>query len=285
MKTVRTAPRLAFAAAALVLAMAAVRAQNAEPQGEAGVRFKSGVELVNVTATVSDSLGRFVPGLQRDDFLVYEDNNPVEIMEFSAERVPVSLGIALDTSGSMAGSKMEAARAALTRFTEELLDRADELFLYRFSNYPGLAQGWTNDRQRILYALDRMTPNGGTAMYDAVEGRDSPGAAGPEPQAGARCDLGRQRYGQPRGHPRPQAADSRERGPGVRRRDRRRRRGHCAPWACSAPASHPDADPVSIPGNAPRPQLASAPADRRIRAAISGTAGSTTASTPPRCAR
>jgi VWFA-related protein len=169
MKTVTTAPRLVLAAAALVLAMAAVRAQNAEPQGDAGVRFKSGVELVNVTATVSDSMGRFVPGLERDDFLVYEDNNPVDIMEFSAERVPVSLGIVLDTSGSMAGHKMEAARAALTRFTEELLDRADELFLYRFSNYPGLAQGWTNDRQRILYALDRMTPYGGTAMYDAVE--------------------------------------------------------------------------------------------------------------------
>jgi len=169
MKTITTAPRLVLAAAALVLAMAAVRAQNAEPQGDAGVRFKSGVELVNVTATVSDSMGRFVPGLQRDDFLVYEDNNPVEIMEFSAERVPVSLGIVLDTSGSMAGQKMEEARAALTRFTEELLDRADELFLYRFSNYPGLAQGWTNDRRRILYALDRMTPYGGTAMYDAVQ--------------------------------------------------------------------------------------------------------------------
>jgi VWFA-related protein len=168
MKTVTTAPSPVLAAAALVLAMAAVRAQDAEPQGEAGVRFKSGVELVNVTATVSDSMGRFVPGLERDDFLVYEDNNPVEIMQFSAERVPVSLGIVLDTSGSMAGQKMEEARTALTRFTEELLDRADELFLYRFSNYPGLAQGWTNDRRRILYALDRMTPYGGTAMYDAV---------------------------------------------------------------------------------------------------------------------
>ena len=154
-----------------MLAVAAVRAQNAEPPSDSGVRFKSGVELVNVTATVSDSFGRFVPGLGRDDFLVYEDDSPVEVLQFSAERVPVSLGIVLDTSGSMAGQKMEEARAALTRFTEELLDRADELFLYRFSNYPGLAQGWTNDRQRILYALDRMTPYGGTAMYDAVERR------------------------------------------------------------------------------------------------------------------
>jgi len=168
MKILTTSLRPALAATALVLAVAAVRAQNAETPSDSGVRFKSGVELVNVTATVSDSSGRFVPGLGRDDFLVYEDNNPVEVLQFSAERVPVSLGIVLDTSGSMAGRKMEEARASLTRFTQELLDRADELFLYRFSNYPRLAQGWTNDRQRILDALDRMTPYGGTAMYDAV---------------------------------------------------------------------------------------------------------------------
>ena len=164
------APRAAFAAAAIALVVVSLRAQNPDPAGpgEQGVRFKSGVELINVTATVSDENGRFVPGLRQDDFLVYEDNTPVEITQFSAERVPVSLGIVLDTSGSMAGNKMEAARAALTRFTDELLERADELFLYRFSNYPSLAQGWTSDRGRMLYALDRMTPYGGTAMYDAV---------------------------------------------------------------------------------------------------------------------
>src|SRR4051812_9470110 len=56
-------------------------------------RFKSGVELINVTATVSDTSGRFVSGLQQDDFIVYEDDKPVSVTHFSAERVPVSLGI------------------------------------------------------------------------------------------------------------------------------------------------------------------------------------------------
>ena len=173
MTLVHRAACVVAVAAVAALGFVSLRAQNPQsttPDSPAdpGVRFKSGVELINVTATVSDANGRFVSGLQQDDFLVYEDNNPVEVMQFSAERVPVSLGIALDTSGSMAGNKMEAAREALTRFTQDLLDRADELFLYRFSTYPSLAQGWTNDRQRLLYALDRMTPNGGTAMYDAV---------------------------------------------------------------------------------------------------------------------
>ena len=131
-------------------------------------RFRSGVELINVTATVSDGSGRFVSGLRVEDFRVYEDDRPVEVTHFSAERVPVSLGIALDTSGSMAGDKIQEARAALGRFFYDLLDRQDEIFLYRFSNYPVLLQTWTTDRRVLSGALDRITVNGGTAMYDAV---------------------------------------------------------------------------------------------------------------------
>jgi Ca-activated chloride channel homolog len=131
-------------------------------------RFKSGVELINVTATVSDTSGRFVSGLRQDDFVVYEDDKPVSVTHFSADRVPVSLGIAVDTSGSMAGSKIQAAQSALDRFLFDLLDKDDEIFLYRFSNVPMLLQGWTRDRQLLSHALGRLTPNGGTAMYDAV---------------------------------------------------------------------------------------------------------------------
>jgi Ca-activated chloride channel family protein len=138
------------------------------PQSNDAFRFRSGVELINVTATVSDASGRFVPGLRQDDFSVFEDNQLVEVTHFSAERVPVSLGIALDTSGSMAGEKIREAESALSRFAYELLDKEDEMFLYRFSNYATLLQGWTTDRQLIGRALGRITPNGGTALYDAV---------------------------------------------------------------------------------------------------------------------
>ena len=131
-------------------------------------RFKSGVDLVNVTATVSDSTGRFVPGLHKEDFTVYEDDRPVEITNFSPERVPVSLGIALDTSGSMAGVKLQEAQAALNRFLYDLLGPEDEIFLYRFSNFPVLLQGWTTDRQRLSRALSTISASGGTAMYNAV---------------------------------------------------------------------------------------------------------------------
>ena len=156
-----TSVRLA-AAIAMGVAVASLHAQD-NP-----VKFRSGVELINVTATVSDVDGRFVPNLTQDDFVVYEDDQRVDVTQFSAERVPVSLGIALDTSGSMAGEKMTAARGAIARFVNDLLDRNDELFLYRFSNYPVLIQGWTRDRRDLLDPLYRLTPNGATAMYDAV---------------------------------------------------------------------------------------------------------------------
>ena len=153
---------------ALLMASVHGQQQSQPPNQDEGFRFRSGVELVNVTATVSDSSGRFVPSLRKEDFIVYEDDRPVEVTHFSSERVPVSLGIALDTSGSMAGDKMEAARAALNRFVYDLLDPHDELFLYRFSNYPTLVQGWTTNRSSLVRAMDRVMPNGGTAMYDAV---------------------------------------------------------------------------------------------------------------------
>jgi Ca-activated chloride channel homolog len=131
--------------------------------------FRNGVEIVNVTATVTDTAtGRFVSGLQEDDFTVYDDDERQTIAQFSTERLPVSLGIALDTSGSMAGQKIDEARTALDRFLEELLDPGDEIFLYRFADYPALLEGWTTSRATLLSALEHIKPDGGTAMYDAV---------------------------------------------------------------------------------------------------------------------
>jgi len=143
--------------------------QGAQGSQEAqGFKFKSGVELINVTATVSDSSGRFVSGLRQEDFQLWEDDAPQQVTHFSAERVPVSLGLLLDTSQSMAGEKFESARAALDRFLAALASPDDEFFLMRFSSAPSLLQDWTPDRDRIDRALARVAPNGGTAMYDAI---------------------------------------------------------------------------------------------------------------------
>jgi Ca-activated chloride channel family protein len=80
----------------------------------------------------------------------------------------VSLGIALDTSGSMDGEKMAAARQALNSFLARLTDPEDEVFLYRFDSNPMLVEGWTRDKRRLSMELGRLQPRGGTALYDAV---------------------------------------------------------------------------------------------------------------------
>jgi VWFA-related protein len=149
--------------AALMAATAAAGAQSQE-----GFRFRSGVDLVNVTATVTDDDGRFVSGLRREDFSVYEDGKLQDVSHFSNDRVPVSLGLLLDTSGSMSAEKMAAARSAIDRLIYDLLGKDDELFLVEFATNARLAQGWTTDRRLISRAVREASAAGGTAIYDAV---------------------------------------------------------------------------------------------------------------------
>jgi Mg-chelatase subunit ChlD len=160
----RSSIGLTAALAVLVIAgSASVAGQNQED-----FRFRSGVDLVNVTATVVDRSGRFVPGLRQSDFIVYEENELQEVTHFSNERVPVSLGLVLDTSGSMVGEKLTNALMAVDRFLTKLLSPDDEIFLYKFNNVPDLVQDWTTNRQILSRAIRRISANGGTAMYDAI---------------------------------------------------------------------------------------------------------------------
>jgi Ca-activated chloride channel family protein len=159
---------LAVAATAVTLYGQQPPSTGHEPDQEGTFRFRSGVELINVTATVSDLTGRFVAGLRQDDFLIYEDDQLQTVTHFSAERVPVSLGIALDTSRSMSGEKLREATSAIDRLLEALAAPQDEFFLYRFSDRPMLIQEWTTDRSAISGALRIVTPTGQTAMYDAI---------------------------------------------------------------------------------------------------------------------
>jgi len=159
----KTIPRSLIALALIAGAAATLAAQNQE-----GFSFRSGVELINVTTTVTDGDGRFVSGLRKEDFTLYEDGVRQEVSQFSNERVPVSLGIVLDTSGSMTPDKMSSARSAIDRFVYDLLGKDDELFFMEFANRPDLVQDWTTDRRAISRAVARVSPAGGTAMYDAV---------------------------------------------------------------------------------------------------------------------
>jgi VWFA-related protein len=159
---------LATTAVVVSLLAGGAHARQDPAREQQAFRFRSAVELINVNATVTDSHGRFVSGLRKEDFRVYQDDQPQTITHFDNERVPVSLGILLDTSGSMYGERMAAARRALHRFLYELLGPEDEIFLMRFDTRARLVQGWTRDRRLLSDALARLRPAGGTALYEAV---------------------------------------------------------------------------------------------------------------------
>jgi VWFA-related protein len=158
--------RAALVAGVVAVFSVVIDAQE-RPTGQ-GFSFRSGVSLINVTATVTGADGHFVGGLKRDDFEIYEDGVLQQTAHFDSERVPVSLGIAVDTSGSMVGEKWVAAQAALSRFVDDLLGSNDEVFLYRFDSQPELVHPWTNNRREVSQALNTIRPRGGTAMYDTV---------------------------------------------------------------------------------------------------------------------
>jgi Ca-activated chloride channel homolog len=167
LQSIARSVRPAAAVALFVSGSLLVSAQ--EPaRGQGGFSFRTAVDLVTLNATVTDASGHAVGGLRAADFVVYEDGERQEVSQFEAERVPVSLGLVLDTSGSMAGEKWSAAQGAVSRFVFDLLGPRDQIFLYRFDSRPMLVQGWTEDRRAVVRALGSVTPAGGTALYDAV---------------------------------------------------------------------------------------------------------------------
>jgi Ca-activated chloride channel homolog len=134
----------------------------------AGQIFKSGVDLVIVQATVKDQEGRLVPGLAIDDFRIFEDGVEQRVLQFTGERVPVSLGIAVDVSDSMAGVRIADARRAIDRFVLSLLEEVDEAFLMVFNHAPVIRSPWTRPPRGLAGRLDSVKPFGGTAIYDAL---------------------------------------------------------------------------------------------------------------------
>jgi Ca-activated chloride channel family protein len=130
--------------------------------------FKSSVDVVSVTATVTDRGGRLVAGLTRDDFTVLEDGRRRDVLHFTDESVPVSLGILLDASGSMGTGKLRLARESIARLVTDDLDRRTEWFFARFGYSLAVMQDWTTDRAAIVQPLREVRATGDTTLYDSV---------------------------------------------------------------------------------------------------------------------
>jgi VWFA-related protein len=124
------------------------------------------VDVVQVTAVVTDGDGRFVRGLTQNDFKVFEDNRPQPITSFAAENIPLEIVVALDVSSSMR-EFLPRVKTAAKRFLAGLEQR-DQVTLLSFNdNIFTLARRATNQSARER-AIDRMDSWGGTALYDVI---------------------------------------------------------------------------------------------------------------------
>ncbi len=121
---------------------------------------------VRLNASVIDGNGQPVEDLPKDAFHVYEDGVPQTIIGFRHEDVPVSLGILIDSSGSMYDKRaaVDAASLDLVR----LSNPNDEAFLVDFSSEAYIDQDFTSDISKLQQGLAYIKSSGGTALYDAV---------------------------------------------------------------------------------------------------------------------
>lgn len=155
-------------AVALAVAIAAaplLSAQQPKPI-PSGPTFRAATELVALSVTVTDAQDRFIKGLSKTDFAVFEDGVPQEVTFFASSDVPVDLAIMIDTSASMA-DKMAFVREAATRFVRTL-GPADRAEIIGFSGKAEVLAPFTNDRSALETAIESTVPHGSTALYNSV---------------------------------------------------------------------------------------------------------------------
>jgi len=123
-------------------------------------------DLITLTVTVTDTYGRYVSGLSKGAFAVFDNKLPQEITHFSDDDSPVSVGVIFDVSGSMSGDKVKRARDALSKFIQTSHD-SDEYFLIAFNSRAQLLLDKTRDGDSILNKLTFVETKSQTALYDA----------------------------------------------------------------------------------------------------------------------
>jgi Ca-activated chloride channel family protein len=126
------------------------------------------VNLVELYTAVVDGAGHPVQGLSAGDFSVLEGGKAQKLSRFEpVESLPLTLGILIDTSGSMSTSLPDARRAA-GGFLERLVRRGDRCFTVTFSDHPVLHMPLTDDARAAAQSLDNLQAVGATSIHDAV---------------------------------------------------------------------------------------------------------------------
>jgi Ca-activated chloride channel homolog len=141
--------------------------QQTDPLDDAGT-LRVNVKLVNVFTTVTDESGAPVGGLKKEDFTVYEDDEPQKIAIFDRQSgLPLSIVLQIDASLSTRKDlplELNSAR----RFAQTVLRPVDAMSIYQFNDTVDELQGFTSDLRTLDRAIGRVQASGATAVFDAV---------------------------------------------------------------------------------------------------------------------
>ncbi|MBI4456318.1 MAG: VWA domain-containing protein [Acidobacteria bacterium] len=162
--------RAGYVYTALVFLTASVSLFSADksdtPSPQRASIFRSNVEMVVIRASVTDALNRYVVGLEREHFKVFDNKVEQTIAHFSSDNAPLSVGIIFDISGSMANNLLNA-KNSVVRFLQQG-NREDEYFLVTFNERTMLVQDFTSESDAVRNEMPLVRAKGRTALYDAI---------------------------------------------------------------------------------------------------------------------
>jgi len=151
---------------ASLLVLSTARAQHANPRsGVADIRIHSDLVLIN--ALVTDRRGRVITGLDASRFRLFEDGQEQVVKYCVSEDAPVSIGLVLDTSGSM-GDKLDLLKQGAIQFVQAA-NPADEYFVVEFQSRPQVVIPFTIATDQVFRELAHIQAGGSTALFDAVQ--------------------------------------------------------------------------------------------------------------------
>lgn len=130
-------------------------------------QFTSGVEIVYLDVTVQAADGSIVRGLGKSDFLIYDEDVPQEVAVFADDPAPISVGVLIDTSGSMTGERM----ASATRAADALgrsLQPGDQWSISTFDSTRRTMITWRPYNPGVVHSLRAMPTSGSTELFRAV---------------------------------------------------------------------------------------------------------------------
>lgn len=146
---------------------APAKAPAAQQEVDTPITFD--VTRVNVLFSVSDKRGRFVTDLSREDFQVFENKKPQEVLEFTAETdLPLRIAILVDTSNSIRERFRFEQEAAIGFLNEAMRPGQDRAIIVGFDSIPEIQTELNDNLETLSTALREMRPGGGTALYDAI---------------------------------------------------------------------------------------------------------------------